>query len=145
PDAAIERAVTAPRRQGTPTGRVSRLKDGRIGRFGWKAQMATLEEFVLTACSVELGLEVPGHSQAGDPLGYAWKVKGLDMSQGECGALVAFVRSLPAPVERTPSNALGKKLFMTIGCADCHVPKLGDVEGIYSDLLLHDLGDGLQD
>ena len=30
--------------------------------------MPTLREFVLTACAVELGLEVPGHRQAGDPL-----------------------------------------------------------------------------
>ena len=49
-------------------GRVSRLADGRIGRFGWKGQMASLEDFVLTACAVELGLEVPGHHQSPDPL-----------------------------------------------------------------------------
>ena len=34
----------------------------------------------------------------------------------------------------------GRKLFATLGCAICHRPKLGDVEGIYSDLLLHDMG-----
>src|SRR5437899_1894920 len=28
-----------------PMGRIARLKDGRIGRFGWKAQTATLREF----------------------------------------------------------------------------------------------------
>ena len=44
-------------------GRVSRLPDGRIGRFGWKGQTATLREFVLAACANELGLEVPGHHQ----------------------------------------------------------------------------------
>ena len=32
-----------------------------------------------------------------------------------------------------------------MGCATCHTPKLGDVEGIYSDLLLHDMGPGLTD
>ena len=32
-----------------------------------------------------------------------------------------------------------------IGCATCHTPKLGDVGGIYSDLLLHDLGPQLGD
>ena len=40
-------------------GRACRLKDGRIGRFGWKGQMASLDDFVLNACAVELGLEVP--------------------------------------------------------------------------------------
>ena len=32
-----------------------------------------------------------------------------------------------------------------VGCATCHIPKLGEVEGLYSDLLLHDLGPGLGD
>ena len=40
-------------------GRVSRLKDGRIGRFGWKAQTATLDDFVRSAAAGEMGLEVP--------------------------------------------------------------------------------------
>ena len=44
-------------------GRASRLRDGRIGRFGWKGQTASLRDFVLAACSNELGLEVPGHHQ----------------------------------------------------------------------------------
>ena len=39
-------------------GRVSRLAGGRIGRFGWKGQTASLEDFVLTACAVELGTRV---------------------------------------------------------------------------------------
>src|SRR5262249_34774620 len=41
--------------------------------------------------------------------------------------------------------ASGKALFTTVGCATCHTPKLGDVEGIYSDLLLHDMGPSLTD
>ena len=62
-------------------GRVSRLKDGRIGRFGWKGQTASLEDFVLTACAVELGLEVPGHHQAGLPIASksAAAAPGLDL------------------------------------------------------------------
>jgi CxxC motif-containing protein (DUF1111 family) len=40
------------------TGRIARLRDGRIGRFGWKAHVATLREFTLQACANELGLEV---------------------------------------------------------------------------------------
>jgi CxxC motif-containing protein (DUF1111 family) len=138
-------AAIASRRPAEVHGRVSLLKDGRIGRFGWKAQMASLDAFVLTACSVELGLEVPGHYQSGDPLGYGSRTSGLDLSKSECDDLIAYVRSLPAPVGRGPSNALGKKVFESIGCADCHAPKLGDVEEIYSDLLLHDMGDGLED
>src|SRR5262249_44884695 len=68
PDRAIEDAAKV-KHSGFPevAGRVSRLKDKRIGRFGWKGQTASLPDFVLTACAVELGLEVPGHHQGGIP------------------------------------------------------------------------------
>src|SRR5207253_765816 len=126
----------------TTKGRVSRQKGGGIGRFGWKAQVVGLEDFVLTACANELGLEVPGHHQAGDPLGYGDRVPaGLDLSLDDCRALVAYVRELPAPVERPQELApAGRIVFDRIGCAGCHRPNLGGVEGIYSDLLLHDMG-----
>ena len=66
--------------------------------------MPTLREFVLTACAVELGLEVPGHRQAGDPLEPDARAKGLDLTAGECDALVAFVASLPAPSRQVPTG-----------------------------------------
>jgi CxxC motif-containing protein (DUF1111 family) len=132
------------------SGRVCRLPDGRIGRFGWKAQEATLEEFVLTACAVELGLEVPGRRQAGSPRDGAYRAPGLDLTQEQCQDLAAFVRSLPAPAGHSPGMdreavavETGRATFERIGCAACHIPKLGDVAGIYSDLLLHDLGEHL--
>ena len=34
---------------------------------------------------------------------------------------------------------------MSAGCAACHVQRLGPIEGIYGDLLLHDMGPGLVD
>ena len=133
-------------------GKVGRLKDGRIGRFGWKAQMASLDDFVLNACAVELGLEVPDHPQAIDPLDPGAKAAGLDLTARDCAALTAYVASLPAPIERTPSGpheadqvASGRAKFESVGCATCHRPKLGNVAGIYSDLLLHDMGASLSD
>ena len=133
-------------------GRACRLKDGRIGRFGWKGQMASLDDFVLNACAVELGLEVPEHAQVPDPLAPEAKAKGLDLTASECAALTAYVASLPAPVERAPAGeqetariARGRDLFASTGCATCHSPALGEVKGIYSDLLLHDMGPSLGD
>src|SRR5262249_26209602 len=38
---------------------------------------------------------------------------------------------------------VGKHLFNTVGCAECHTPNLGGVEGLYSDLLLHRMGEEL--
>jgi CxxC motif-containing protein (DUF1111 family) len=128
-------------------GRVSRQKDGRIGRFGWKAQTPRLDDFVRTACAVELGLDVPGHHQGGLPQSPETKPTGLDLSDNECGALLAYVASLPKPTEIVATSVAerqkvtaGKAAFERVGCAACHMPTLGNVDGIYSDLLLHDMG-----
>ncbi len=134
------------------SGRVARLKDGRVGRFGWKAQVATLREFTLQACANEIGLEVPGFSQPALPWKPGYKAPGLDMTADECDALIAFVASLDAPRQRRPESEqqkkdidAGRKLFASVGCAACHQQKLGDVDGIYSDLLLHDMGKKLSE
>ena len=133
-------------------GRVSRNREGRVGRFGWKAQIAGLHEFVRVACAGELGLEVPGHSQSISPLAPLEKAKGLDLTEPECDALVAYVRALPAPVvvdpygpHGTTDMGEGRRLFAEVGCASCHAPSLGEVRGIYSDLLLHEMGQSLSD
>ena len=133
-------------------GRVARVADGRVGRLGWKGQTANSEDFVLNACAVEVGLEVPGHSQAITPQAPRYKGPGLDLTAGECNSLVAYVRSLPRPVERETTGAVearflgaGKAAFAKIGCANCHSAKLGEVEGLYSDLLIHDMGDEMAD
>jgi RNA polymerase sigma factor (sigma-70 family) len=133
-------------------GRISRTPDGHIARFGWKAQIARLHEFVRGACATELGLEVPGHAQVPSPLDPSRKAQGLDMTEAECDELVAYIRALPAPVALDPYGPQGsrdiregRRLFADVGCADCHVPTLGNVRGIYSDLLLHDMGPSLSD
>ncbi len=94
PDAVLEAAA----RKTDPAfpevqGRVSRLKDGRIGRFGWKGQTASLKDFDLTACAVELGLEVPGQPQVGRrrPLitsrpGLTWRRRNAMPWWPTCGA-----------------------------------------------------------
>ena len=103
-------------------GRVNHLKDGRIGRFGWKAETPSLREFVLSACANELGLEVPGHHQASSPLDPDAKAKGLDLSQEECDALVAYVEQLARPDAKGPAGsrepaavAEGRTLFESAG------------------------------
>ncbi len=133
-------------------GRVARLKNGRVGRFGWKASVACLREFTLQACSSELGLEVPGFARAAPPWKSDYKAPGLDLTSEQCDTLTAFVASLPRPSARLAvspeqSGAIerGRELFTSVGCAVCHRPKLGDVDGIYSDLLLHSMGHALSD
>jgi CxxC motif-containing protein (DUF1111 family) len=147
PDDAIEREAEEQKWQGLTTqGRVARQKDGRIGRFGWKAQVPNLREFVLNACAVELGLESPTHHQASDPFGNGARPGAIDISNEDCNALIDYVSKLPAPIEQSPERqAAGFEQYVTIGCADCHRPNLGEVEGLFSDLLLHEMGGNLSD
>ncbi len=133
-----------------PVGRALHLADGRVGRFGWKAQIASLSDFVQTACANELGLSNPGHAQP-TPIyrGASSQAVGLDLTLEQCNQLTAFCASLSRPEERLPKDvtaiqaAAGEKLFTKVGCADCHTPKLGPVDRIYSDLLLHSMGPDL--
>lgn len=131
-----------------PIGRVRHLPGGRIGRFGWKAQFATLEEFVAAACANELGLGTPYSKQA-RPFGRPdYPDVEPDLDRKQFRQLVAFVETLPRPIEVVPESPgererveQGKALFHQVGCAICHVPDLGGVKGIYSDLLLHRITD----
>jgi uncharacterized integral membrane protein (TIGR00698 family) len=56
--------------------------------------------------------------------------------------------SVQASQDPVPERGRGARLFIAVGCAKCHVPALkgekGDVP-VYSDLLLHDMGPGLDD
>ncbi|AKF10705.1 Putative thiol oxidoreductase [Sandaracinus amylolyticus] len=150
PDAAIE----ANARRGTG-GRVARLRDGRIGRFGHKARTATLDEFVADALLGDMGLTSPVRpEELPGPEGIRDDAKpGVDVSDEEIALLADYVRLLAMPRREARDGTV----FEEIGCATCHLPSmrtrddhpvraLRDVDAaIYSDLLLHDMGDGLAD
>jgi CxxC motif-containing protein (DUF1111 family) len=134
---------------GAGSGRPRVLPDGRVGKFGWKAQFATLEEFVAAACANELGLGNPKMEQA-RPLRRSRDTTPVapDLDHEQFSALVAFVDTLPRPVEVVPAGLTlrrevdrGKAVFREVGCASCHVPDVGGVEGIYTDFLLHRIED----
>lgn len=131
-----------------PVGRTRNVAGG-VGKFGWKAQFATLKEFVAAACANELGLGTPTTEQA-KPLTGPEGSATPDLDKKQFRALVSFVKTLPKPVEAEPADQAtqavavrGKELFGTIGCAACHVPDLGGVKGVYSDFLLYTLDDPL--
>ena len=104
------------------------------------------------ACANELGLQVPGHPQGIDPLDPNYHSEANDLTQQQCDDMAAFVASLPRPVQGHPVSLAERKLweageqvFNSVGCANCHVRKVADVDGLYSDLLLHDMGTELAD
>jgi CxxC motif-containing protein (DUF1111 family) len=145
-------------------GRPNRTADGRLGRFGRKAQVATLREFVGEAFITEIGITNPlfpaEPSIAGNPLPVGIDpAPAPEISEDELDAADAFVRLLappPAVVRAAKLQARGGALFGGVGCAACHVPTLktgtnpvralsNQVVPAYTDLLLHDLGPALAD
>jgi CxxC motif-containing protein (DUF1111 family) len=130
-----------------PVGRAIRLSEKQVGKFGWKAHVGSLSEFVRVACANELGLGNPFKAQPVSMAKNDYRPNHLDLTDKQCDQITAFVASLPHPREVVPDSpeeakkaVSGKKLFGSIGCADCHLPDLGEAKGIYSDLLLHRMG-----
>lgn len=123
-----------------PVGRLPTLADGRIGKFGWKGNFATLEEFVAAACANELGLGTPYSTQAKPFHKLESPDVKPDLDSRQFRELMAFVDTLPRPVEVSNSTSeQGKQVFKDVGCAACHVPDMGGVAGVYSDFLLYAL------
>ena len=122
-----------------------RLPDGRLGRFGWRADVPSLAEFVRDALSAEMGVTVPPQP----PLTFGRGVDGDDVPDPEAlpadvDALVFYLGTLaPPPSAEIDENLrnTGRSLFESIGCAACHIPRLGDTltADAYTDLLLHDV------
>jgi CxxC motif-containing protein (DUF1111 family) len=131
---------------GVGAGRPRILPDGRVGKFGWKAQFASLEEFVAAACANEIGLGNPQMAQARPMVCSSYPTVENDLTPVQFRSLVAFVDTMPRPIEAIPADAgeraradRGRQLFREVGCADCHTPEIDGVAGVYSDFLLHQL------
>ena len=143
----------------------------RVGRFGWKAQHATLLTFGADAYRNEMGITndvfpqefafgvSAAQMRSCDPIPDPEDKRDLRTGRRGIDNFESFMRFL-APVGRgavTDAAVDGERIFLAIGCATCHVPRL--VTGasahpafnrravdLFSDLLLHDIGtgDGIQ-
>ncbi|QDV83049.1 Cytochrome c [Stieleria magnilauensis] len=129
------------------SGRLATLASGGIGKFGWRGNVRSLLDFCDQACAAEVGLETRRINQPADPMAPAYQNPTFDISDSQIRAMAAFVAALPAPTRAIPQDsdrrmlaARGEQVFSSIGCAVCHRPSLGPAQGIYSDLLLHDMG-----
>lgn len=145
------------------SGRVHWVGDGAggraIGRYGWRATGATLDRQVAAAFTVDLGLSTEIFPDpAGDCTLAQTACRDARHGGGDRGgphevaapmtvAIGAFLADLRprAPADDAP----GAAVFAATGCAACHVPVLPAIGGgtvpAFTDLLLHDLGDGLAD
>jgi CxxC motif-containing protein (DUF1111 family) len=107
----------------------------RVGRFGWKAQTATLQQFASEPLNTELGVSSQffpqEHTSAGlrfaSQLPASCNVSAThpdDTDSSQALAIYHFQALLapPPPLPPTRDSLLGNVLFFAIGCHNCHVP-----------------------
>lgn len=143
-----------------------------LGRFGWKANHATVRAQTAAALAQDVGISSPLRA---DPWGDCTPEQtlcrtalhgdddirdGYEIDSDALDVLTHYTAGIAVPPRRDlddPDVLSGKRLFYTTGCTSCHVPKFvtarTDPAGPtsfqliwpYSDMLLHDMGPGLAD
>lgn len=136
----------------------------RIGRFGWKAGAPTVRDQSADAFLGDMGITTSLHPENNCPDGQsacqlAYTDELPDASAAVLDAVVFYGQTLAVPQMRNASDPeviLGSQLFDQVGCANCHQRRLetGDSEIAalhhqsiqpFTDMLLHDMGEGLAD
>lgn len=136
-----------------------------LGRFGWKANQPSLRKQDADAALGDMGLTSSPHpdencSQAQSACLTSIRSRESDLSDAFLDKLTLYTRVLAVPDRRqahAPDVMAGSRIFADLGCASCHAPTLRtgektDVPSLanqtfhpYTDLLLHDMGEGLAD
>jgi CxxC motif-containing protein (DUF1111 family) len=151
------------------SGRANTVWDERagapaLGRFGWKANVATVEQQVASAFHGDIGITSSLHPAPNCPPPQAQCAAAISGGEPEItderlGNVTFYNRTLAVPALRGPTDAsvlAGAKVFDDLGCSDCHTETLktgaSDIATLadqtihpYTDLLLHDMGAGLAD
>lgn len=147
------------------SGRANRVynpwtKKIEIGKFGYKASQSSVLMQTADAAINDMGLTNPFFPDEtcttaqtaclNAPKGRSTPLGDLDLPMLRLKAIDAYVRSFKAP--QTPKNTVaqkGQRIFRQVGCVRCHAENMTTKDGFvfspYSDLLLHDMGEGLAD
>ena len=145
---------------------------GRLGRFGWKNQHASLESFAADAYLNEMGITSPlfpeENTSSGKAVGFGTDydpVADPEDDGTDVKAFAAFMRATKAPSRGpiTSGVTAGEALFAQVGCASCHTSTIrtsrpgtringgayvipaalgNKIIHPYSDFLMHDIGTG---
>lgn len=144
---------------------VKNTKTGQtqLGRFGWKANQPTVRQQVATAYNEDMGITSPYLSEENiyhNPDAEDGLTDDPEISQQVLDETVFYTKTLGVPAKRNaedPEVLRGKQLFADAGCTSCHTPKFTtrtntEIDALsnqtiypYTDLLLHDMGEGLAD
>ncbi len=143
-----------------------------LGRFGLKAGSPTVHEQSAAAFANDIGISNPlfpapwGNCTEAQsecrtaPHGDNAAQDGFEINAEAMDLVTFYSRNLAVPARRDiddPKVLRGKELFYTTGCISCHTPKFvtHDLDDQieqnrqliwpYSDMLLHDMGEGLAD
>ncbi|MBL4805722.1 MAG: c-type cytochrome [Rhodobacteraceae bacterium] len=143
-----------------------------LGRFGYKATQPTLAQQSADAFAGDIGISTPMNPLPyGDctenqpdclaaPHGGEEIYGGLEITAEAFDLVTFYARNLAVPLRRNiddPEVLRGKEIFYQTGCVACHIPKYvthrlegQDAQSFqliwpYTDLLLHDMGEGLAD
>jgi CxxC motif-containing protein (DUF1111 family) len=135
-----------------------------LGRFGWKAGQPSLNQQNAHAFAGDMGLT--SHLLADDcsPSQSACRMAvnggAPEVSEHILGLVLFYSRNLGVPARRKVNDQqvlAGKALFQQASCHSCHTPSMTTAADAaepelanqlirpYSDLLLHDMGEGLAD
>ncbi|YCM46555.1 di-heme oxidoredictase family protein [Verrucomicrobiaceae bacterium 227] len=120
------------------SGEVRRIA-GRIGRFGWKADQASVDDQNQSALREDMGVA---------------KLEASALEELE--AYVSLLGVPPRTRPEAPEVVRGEKVFMALNCQQCHTPTLrtgvskfpelsNQTIHPFTDLLLHEMGGGLRD
>jgi CxxC motif-containing protein (DUF1111 family) len=157
-EAEVVRVAADEARVGRVHGRVPRLADGRLGRFGLKSRVATLEDFAADAFRGDMGLTSPVFpTEVANPDGLTDDGRpGVDLTMDTVRDVGAYVAALAIP-RREGLTAEGRAAFERARCSDCHTPSMrtradarprvlssANAE-VFTDMLLHDMGRELAD
>ena len=132
------------------------MVNGRVGRFGWKAQVASIVDFAADAYLNEMGITSPTLPNEMPPQGGPVVCDAVPDPEDDGSNLIAFTdfMTLLAPLPtlpRSPEINAGKRIFHRVKCVACHLPKMktgfSSVAALrnhrvlaFTDLLLHDIG-----
>jgi CxxC motif-containing protein (DUF1111 family) len=149
--------------------------DWVIGRFGWKANVGSVAHQVASAFAGDIGITsrhfprgecTAAQRDCLEALEREAKWRrgraeaGFDIDQRTLDKVIFYSVTIAVPARRdwnAPQVRRGERVFSAAGCASCHVPRYvtGEHKGVpelsgqtirpYTDLLLHDMGEGLAD
>ena len=134
----------------------------KVGRFGWKAGQYSLKQQVAIALIEDMGITTTIHpNQICPPVEIkCFRKKNnqpiIELDDAGLSALVHYTsmigeasKSNDTEIKDSSIIKLGESLFKKSRCDQCHTPylrsKSGELVALYSDLLLHDMGEGLAD